>query len=187
MAVSKRTRFEVLRRDDHTCRYCGGKAPEVTLTVDHVLPVALGGTDDPTNLVACCHECNAGKSSTSPGEKLVADVNEEALKWAAAREIALRKRAERIASEKKLAGAFLESWRGWDKDLSQLPHDWEQSILGWLAEGITLEELDDCLCIALGASHIPHRSVFRYMAGVVRNKVAELDQATRAELEAMNG
>lgn len=39
MAVSKRTRFEVLRRDDHTCRYCGQSAPDVKLTVDHVLPV----------------------------------------------------------------------------------------------------------------------------------------------------
>lgn len=54
MAVSKRTRYEVLRRDNHTCRYCGGSAPDVRLTVDHVLPVTLGGSDDPSNLVAAC-------------------------------------------------------------------------------------------------------------------------------------
>lgn len=36
MAVSKRTRFEVLRRDGHICQYCGEKAPDVTLHVDHV-------------------------------------------------------------------------------------------------------------------------------------------------------
>lgn len=57
MAVSKRTRFEVLRRDNHTCRYCGQAAPDVKLTVDHVTPVALGGTDDPANLVTACAEC----------------------------------------------------------------------------------------------------------------------------------
>lgn len=28
MAVSKRTRYEVLRRDNHACRYCGARAPE---------------------------------------------------------------------------------------------------------------------------------------------------------------
>jgi 5-methylcytosine-specific restriction endonuclease McrA len=39
MAVSKRTRYEVLRRDNHACRYCGGIAPDVILTVDHVTPV----------------------------------------------------------------------------------------------------------------------------------------------------
>lgn len=41
MSVSKRLRFEVLRRDNHTCRYCGSSAPEVKLTIDHVVPVAL--------------------------------------------------------------------------------------------------------------------------------------------------
>lgn len=40
MAVSKRTRFEVLRRDDFTCRYCRSKDSE--LHVDHVTPVSLG-------------------------------------------------------------------------------------------------------------------------------------------------
>lgn len=35
MPVSKRLRYEVLRRDSHTCRYCGGAAPDVKLTVDH--------------------------------------------------------------------------------------------------------------------------------------------------------
>lgn len=58
MTVSKRIRFEVLRRDNYTCRYCGGSAPDVKLTVDHVMPVALG---DPTNLVTACKDCNAGK------------------------------------------------------------------------------------------------------------------------------
>lgn len=66
MAVSKRTRFEVLRRDDYTCRYC--RSTENPLTIDHVVPEALGGGNDPSNLVAACRDCNAGKSSTSPDE-----------------------------------------------------------------------------------------------------------------------
>ena len=28
MAVSKRLRYEILRRDNHTCRYCGASAPD---------------------------------------------------------------------------------------------------------------------------------------------------------------
>lgn len=39
MAVTKRTRFEVLRRDNYTCRYC--HATDNPLTVDHVVPRAL--------------------------------------------------------------------------------------------------------------------------------------------------
>lgn len=65
MAVSRRLRFEVLRRDGHACRYCGRTAPEVQLTIDHVMPVALGGHDDLANLAAACSECNSGKGSTS--------------------------------------------------------------------------------------------------------------------------
>lgn len=32
------------------------------MVVDHVVPVAKGGTDDPENLVCACSECNLGKS-----------------------------------------------------------------------------------------------------------------------------
>ena len=64
MAIPKRTRFEVLRRDNHTCRYC--RSTDNPLTIDHVTPVSLGGTDDPSNLVAACRDCNAGKASSSP-------------------------------------------------------------------------------------------------------------------------
>lgn len=62
MSLSKKTRFEVLKRDRFRCRYCGAAAPEVLLQVDHVNPIAAGGTDDLLNLVAACIACNAGKS-----------------------------------------------------------------------------------------------------------------------------
>jgi 5-methylcytosine-specific restriction endonuclease McrA len=51
MAISKRVRYEVLRRDGHRCRYCGAAAPEVALTVEHVVPQALGGRNDPHRLL----------------------------------------------------------------------------------------------------------------------------------------
>lgn len=63
MAVSKRLRYEILRRDNHTCRYCGAAAPEATLVVDHYIPVVVGGATVPSNLVTACEPCNSGKSS----------------------------------------------------------------------------------------------------------------------------
>lgn len=39
MAVSKRIRFEVLRRDGYKCHYCHSQ--EKKLTIDHVIPQAL--------------------------------------------------------------------------------------------------------------------------------------------------
>lgn len=60
--LSKRTRFEVFKRDAFTCQYCGAKAPDVVLHVDHIQPVSAGGTNDLLNLVTACQGCNAGKS-----------------------------------------------------------------------------------------------------------------------------
>ncbi|MEJ7724319.1 MAG: hypothetical protein WKF64_08445 [Ilumatobacteraceae bacterium] len=40
--ISRRLRFEILRRDGHTCRYCGARAPDVPLTVDHVILIEDG-------------------------------------------------------------------------------------------------------------------------------------------------
>jgi hypothetical protein len=58
-------RWLILSRDSFTCQYCGQKAPDVKLEVDHVVPVEDGGTDDPDNLKTACWSCNHGKSSLS--------------------------------------------------------------------------------------------------------------------------
>lgn len=60
--ISPRTRFEVFKRDEFTCRYCGRKSPDVVLEVDHIVAVSAGGSDDPINLATSCWECNRGKS-----------------------------------------------------------------------------------------------------------------------------
>jgi len=59
--LSKRTRFEVFKRDRFTCQYCGKMAPDVILEVDHIVPVAEGGGDEITNLITSCMDCNRGK------------------------------------------------------------------------------------------------------------------------------
>ena len=61
-SVGNRVRFEVFKRDSFTCQYCGVKAPEVILEVDHITPVAEGGSNDLLNLVTSCRDCNSGKS-----------------------------------------------------------------------------------------------------------------------------
>ncbi len=59
MALSVRTRFEVFKRDDFTCRYCGKKSPEVILEVDHIVEVRMGGCPDDDNLRTLCAKCHA--------------------------------------------------------------------------------------------------------------------------------
>jgi 5-methylcytosine-specific restriction endonuclease McrA len=61
--ISLALRFEVFRRDSFTCQYCGQRAPEVTLHVDHAMPHAAGGRKVPENLVTACSDCNLGKDA----------------------------------------------------------------------------------------------------------------------------
>lgn len=61
--LSKKTRFEVFKRDSFTCQYCGAQAPDVVLRVDHINPVAGGGDNDILNLITACEPCNQGKGA----------------------------------------------------------------------------------------------------------------------------
>lgn len=60
--ISKELRFKILHRDNFTCQYCGRKAPEVILHVDHIRPVSKGGDNRESNLITACYDCNMGKS-----------------------------------------------------------------------------------------------------------------------------
>ena len=55
-------RREVLRRDHHTCQYCGsGKR----LTLDHVIPRSKGGLHTWDNVVTACERCNSLKGDST--------------------------------------------------------------------------------------------------------------------------
>jgi hypothetical protein len=63
MAVGKRARFEIFKRDGFACQYCGRTPPAVVLEPDHIVPVSAGGPDDMLNLVTACFDCNRGKAA----------------------------------------------------------------------------------------------------------------------------
>ncbi len=174
--VPKRVRFEVLRRDNYTCRYC--RSTDNPLTIDHVIPDVLGGSNDPSNLVAACKDCNAGKASSSPDEATVAQVSEEQLRWArAVRLAASRALAEQEAMIERL-GPFFDYWyefvpgyrRG--NPAWEMPGDWDTAVAGLLAAGLPEAIIKDSMQIALTARVAADR--FRYFLGVARNRLADL-------------
>ena len=61
--LPKSLRFKILRRDNFTCQYCGRKAPQVILHVDHVIPWSIVKKHEESNLKTACLECNLGKSN----------------------------------------------------------------------------------------------------------------------------
>lgn len=53
----------LMQRDGGACVYCGATE---NLCIDHMVPVQLGGDDDPMNLAMACKACNSGKSGRTP-------------------------------------------------------------------------------------------------------------------------
>ncbi len=88
-AVPKKMRFEVFKRDSFTCQYCGESAPDVTLHLDHIVPVIEGGKNSLLNLVTSCQGCNLGK-----GPRALSD--RAAIKTAKSQADELQQRHEQI-------------------------------------------------------------------------------------------
>jgi 5-methylcytosine-specific restriction protein A len=53
-------------RNAKICHWCGSTMQQVT--IDHVIPIACGGSHTPENLVASCIKCNCSKRSLLPSE-----------------------------------------------------------------------------------------------------------------------
>ena len=178
MAVTKRTRFEVLRRDDYTCRYCGQCAPDVKITIDHVLPVALGGTDDPSNLAAACWDCNVGKASTKPDETTVTEVAEDALRFARLTKSAWEMRISKIDDEATYVDAVA------DAITFGVPEEWRTSIGRFYGMGVPLEVVLDAARIAADKFD-PYGNTdrFKYMCGVIWNQAREVSSAVADRID----
>ena len=121
-ALSKSTRFEVFKRDEFTCQYCGQHPPAVVLEIDHVVAVSDGGSDEEHNLVAACRDCNRGKAARPLGAASIdvaakAQLLRERMEQTAAYEALLnedRARAEPIVIEAmELACARMNENKAW--------------------------------------------------------------------------
>lgn len=78
-AIGNKLRFEVFKRDSFTCQYCGKKAPEIILRVDHIDPVKNGGDNNIINLITSCFECNSGKGATLLTDRTMLEKQQEQL------------------------------------------------------------------------------------------------------------
>lgn len=59
-------RIALYCRDGLACCYCGSGIEEGTkLTLDHLKPHSLGGSNAPENLITACHKCNSSRGNRS--------------------------------------------------------------------------------------------------------------------------
>ena len=70
--VAPFTRDDILARDGNACYLCGIILAEGEITLEHVIPLARGGSHTPDNVRVACKRCNFSKGTKTP---------EEFLKW----------------------------------------------------------------------------------------------------------
>lgn len=60
--IDQQVSWNVFRRDEYACRYCG--RDDVPLTVDHLVLWENGGPSTEANLVSACKKCNKTRGNT---------------------------------------------------------------------------------------------------------------------------
>lgn len=172
-AISKKTRFDVFKRDGFACQYCGAHPPQSVLQVDHIIPVAEGGQNDPDNLVTACDHCNQGKGARSL-ESIPASLSSRAAD-VIEREAQLRGYSEVMAAQRlridsdawQVADIFIEQFRD-----AGIRKDWFQSVRQFI-EKIGAHECIRAMELAVSRKPFSRDHAFRYFCGICWNIVRE--------------
>jgi len=59
-------RRNMFARDENRCQYCGRRFSTSELSLDHIMPLSLGGRTSWTNVVCACTACNKRKGGRTP-------------------------------------------------------------------------------------------------------------------------
>jgi len=172
--IGKRLRFEIFKRDNFTCQYCGGHPPAVILHVDHILAVANGGGNDAENLVTACQDCNLGKSAVP------LSVKPKTLESAA---LEAREAAAQVREHAKMVAAARDAMEAVCWEIAEVIHRGAGD--GWSADkfsGVKGFVKRIGYAETLKAAHIaadryhegPRR--FKYFCGICWNRVRDAEQ-----------
>ena len=169
--LSVRARFEIFKRDGFRCKYCGAVPSDtVILEIDHVKPIAKGGTNDPDNLVTACFSCNRGKSNVplgvvSPSMETQAELVREREAQIRAYHKIMEKARERKAAELwTIAGMFMDRFA-----LESMWRDDLGTIKLFLSK-LDFFEVQEAMEIATLRSG-GRQALFKYFCGICWNKI----------------
>lgn len=63
---SRAKRAALLKKGVNTCQWCSKPIDLDTSTLEHVIPLAIGGLDNANNRTLACYPCNQGRASNMP-------------------------------------------------------------------------------------------------------------------------
>jgi hypothetical protein len=174
--LSKKVRFDVFKRDGFKCAYCGRATPAVVLEVDHIEPVADGGTNEKENLITSCKDCNQGKGKTplnkipSPLVEHIDEIKEKEEQIAHYRKV-IKEKKRRIKSETLIIeNIFKETFTEYSLK-TQFKHRTIKKFL----ELLPCEEVEDAMEIATDRMTTPE-SCTKYFCGICWNKIKGNDK-----------
>ncbi len=73
----KKTQWWLDQLNRGVCHYCERKFKRTELTMDHIVPIARGGTSTQGNIVPSCKECNRDKKLDTPVDRLFEQLEQE--------------------------------------------------------------------------------------------------------------
>ena len=66
--ISGAVQQKVWAADTFRCMYCFRAMGDVQLTIDHFVPLEMGGPNNPGNYLSACRKCNKDKGGMSPAD-----------------------------------------------------------------------------------------------------------------------
>ena len=172
-AISKKVRFEIFKRDGFECQYCGATPPKAIMHVDHIVPVAEGGTNDEDNLITSCSDCNLGKGAT-PLEAAPQTLRDRASETKEREEQIrgytqiMRAAKERLDDDAwDVAAIYMEQF-----DEETFRKDWLVSIKRFINE-LGIVDVIDAMERATAYKPYSRPQCFKYFCGICWNKISE--------------
>lgn len=169
--ISTKTRFEIFKRDNFTCQYCGKGTPSVVLEVDHIIPVCKGGENHKDNLITACFDCNRGKAGNELTQ--IPDTLEE-------KTVRMLEKEMQYKAFKKLQDKVEKRIRANIEKINELYSNYfpeyelkDQFKFGSLRNFIEkLGVLEVELALHKAVSKVPHDSrCIKYLCGICWNKI----------------
>jgi len=167
--VTKKMRFEVFKRDEFTCQYCGAHPPKAILHVDHIHPVAQGGGNESDNLITACESCNQGKGANTlknaPAslKEKAEKIKEQEAQILGYAEVFKRKQQRIDAQARDVCGIlFGPTWEIKNADFASIKN---------FVDRLGYPEVHEAAEIAASKSIYSNNRLFRYFCGVCWGKV----------------